>query len=206
MPSNNSRHSNRVIALSIATLLTVVLVGCGPAESPDIGGTVTGSSTEKPFGGTRAAKHVFNDSLEAGDDLVKHSTASWPSWDRHDLAGYNGQACRVESSQDGRYYRTRREAGAVVDPDAEIAAMKAHWESLGYTIGNIFTNMGGNVTARQINATTPNGGFVQYTPGKTRSSFLIKSDCTLDPAGREITTVTSPLDETTTIPSTARPK
>jgi hypothetical protein len=54
--------------------------------------------------------------------------------------------------------------------------------------------MGGNTTGRQINATSPSGMSVQFTPGKTRSTINVQSDCTLDPDARKETTAALPLE------------
>lgn len=159
---------------------------------------MTTSNTPKPFDGTRPAKEVFTDFLDTIDDVVQHSGSAFPQWDRQDVAGYTGVACGVESREDGGQYYTNLDGGPVGDPDKAIQDMKSHWEAKGYTIGNIFTNMGGNTTGRQINAKSPEGILVQFTPGKTRSSILVQSDCTLDPLAKETTTETTPLGETGT--------
>ncbi|MDP9904706.1 hypothetical protein [Arthrobacter bambusae] len=151
-------------------------------------------TTGPDLGGTRPARDVFKDYLNTFDDIVRRSGATFKKWDRADLAGYNAAACGVHSREDGRLYTRQIEGGPVPDPDAAIADMKAYWESKGYTIGNIFTNMGGNTSGRQINATTPTGILVQFTPGKEQSTIKVKSDCTLDPKARETTTATSPLE------------
>lgn len=157
---------------------------------------MTTNMNEKPFGGTRPAKVVFADFLDTIDDIVQHSGATFPKWDRQAVAGYNAVACGVQSREDGKQYTSDLAGGPVEDPDKAIQDMKSRWEAKGYTIGNTFTNMGGNTTAREINATTPSGLLVQFTPGKTRSSVTVQSDCTLDPLAKETTTDTVPLGGT----------
>lgn len=157
---------------------------------------------KRPFDGTRPAAAVFKDFLDTIDDTIKHSGTSFPGWNRNRLAGYHAQACAVRSQEDGRVYTIWGEGAGVPDPQASIEAMKKHWESLGYTIGNIFDQMGGNTTGKQINASTPNGFSLQFTPGKTRTSISVQSDCTLDPLARQTTTDTIPLG-TPTPPSGA---
>ncbi|MFK0005428.1 hypothetical protein ACIQTZ_00090 [Paenarthrobacter sp. NPDC090520] len=67
-------------------------------------------------------------------------------------------------------------------------SMKAHWESKGYKVGNIFDNMGGNTTGIQINARSSRGLLVQFTPSKGTSFINVHSECTLDPAAAKKTT------------------
>ncbi len=183
----------KLAVFSVASALA--LTGCAPANTQP-GGTMTTSNTSSPFGGTRPAKEVFADFLDTIDDIVQHSGTTFPKWHRQDVAGYTGVACGVKSREDGDLYYTKLDGGPVEDPDKAIQDMKAYWEGKGYTIGNTFTNMGGNTTARQINAKTPSGIAVQYTPGKTRTSINVQSDCTLDPLAKETTTETIPLGDT----------
>lgn len=195
-------------AFRMLTVLTVAsalaLSGCAPANTQP-GGTMTTPHTPEPFDGTRPAKTVFTDFLDTTDDIVQHSGAAFPQWNREDVAGYTGVACGVESREDGGQYRTNLDGGPVVDPDKSLQDMKSHWEAKGYTIGNIFTNMGGNTSGRQINATSPEGILVQFTPGKTRSSILVQSDCTLDPLVKETTTNSMPLGNTASESPTVGP-
>lgn len=118
---------------------------------------MTTNNIEEPFSGTRPAKVVFADFLDTVDDIVQHSGAAFPKWDRRNVAGYNAGACAVKGGEDGSRYTVSGQGGPVKDPDKAIREMKSHWEAKGYTIGNIFTNMGGNTTAREVNATTPSG-------------------------------------------------
>ncbi|WP_043805940.1 hypothetical protein [Paenarthrobacter aurescens] len=66
--------------------------------------------------------------------------------------------------------------------------MKAHLEAKGYTIGNIFDTMGGNITGIQLNAESPRRLLVQFTPSKETSFIKVVGECTLDPAARKKTT------------------
>jgi hypothetical protein len=131
---------------------------------------------------TRSADVVFVDFLDTVDDVVKRSGTSWPEWDRSDTAGYVSEVCGVRAREDGRLYQRQIEGGPVKDPESAVEEMRAYWESLGYEIGNIFDNMGGNTTGIQINATSPSGIRVQFTPSKETSYINVESDCTLDPA------------------------
>lgn len=196
--TRSTRPACRMLAVFVIAS-ALALTGCMPATT-EPGGTMATNNTPKPFDGTRSAKDVFTDFLATIDDTVQHSGTTFPGRDRKRTAGYSTESCGVKSREDGNRYTVVGKGGPVEDPDKAIQDMKAHWESKGYTIGNIFTNMGGNTTARQINATTPSGIFVQFTPGKTRSSFNVKSDCTLDPLAKETTTDTMPLGQTGTAP------
>ncbi|MGO4858320.1 hypothetical protein [Arthrobacter sp. 2MCAF14] len=192
-PTRSACHPFAVLAIASA----LALAGCGLATTQP-GGTMTSTRAPKPFDGTRPAKDVFTDFLDTIDDTIQHSGTTFPKWNRKDVTGYNAVACGIKSREDGNQYYTNLEGGPVDDPDQAIQDIKARWEAKGYAIGNIFTNMGGNTTARQINATTPSGVFVQFIPGKTRSSVEVKSDCTLDPLAKEATTDTIPLGGTGT--------
>ncbi|MFJ4168197.1 hypothetical protein ACIPY3_01680 [Paenarthrobacter sp. NPDC089714] len=66
--------------------------------------------------------------------------------------------------------------------------MKAHWESKGYKIGNVFDNMGANATGIEIGASTPRGMVLVFTPSKNTSFIDVQSECTLDPAADKKTT------------------
>jgi hypothetical protein len=173
---------------------TLALTGCAPTYTQP-GGTMTTNNNEESSGGTRPAKVVFADFLDTVDDIVQHSGATFPKWDRRNVAGYNAGACAVKGGEDGNKYTSSIDGGPVDDPDKAVQEMKSHWEAQGYTTGNIFTDMGGNTTAREVNATTPSGIVVQFTPGKTRSSVTVQSDCTLDPLAKETTTDRIPLGE-----------
>ncbi|NYE93916.1 hypothetical protein FHU41_000137 [Psychromicrobium silvestre] len=143
---------------------------------------------------TRSAKVVFQDFLDTMDDTVRHSGTEFSTWDKGDIAGYNAEACGIKSQEDGRQYTSQIVGGRVANPDLAIQQMKAYWESKGYVIESIFTNMGDNVTGRQINATSPTGILVQFTPAKEAESVInVQSDCTLDPLAAETTTETIPL-------------
>ena len=126
--------------------------------------------------------------MDAIDDTVKHSGADWPIWDRNHAAGFFPGPCSIHAKNDGRSYQTQIEGGPVQDPEAAVERMKAHLESKGYTIGNIFEDMGGNVTGIQLNAETSDGLLVQFTPSKETSFIMVRSECTLDPAARKKTT------------------
>jgi hypothetical protein len=75
----------------------------------------------------------------------------------------------------------------VDDPQAAVDRMKAHWESTGYKIRNIFDD-GDPATGVQINARTPRGMLVQFSPTPNGSLILVMGECTLDPAARKKTT------------------
>lgn len=194
-----TRPAYRMFAV-FAVASALALAGCTPANTQP-GGVMTTNNTDEPFGGTRPAKEVFADFLDTVDDIVRHSGTTFPRWDRQDIAGYNAVACGVKSREDGKQYYTNIHGGPVEDPDKAIVDMKAYWTGKGYKIGNIFTNMGGNTSAREINATTPAGMTVQYTPGKSRTSINVQSDCTLDPLAKETTTETIPLGDSSSAPS-----
>ncbi|NYE93917.1 hypothetical protein FHU41_000138 [Psychromicrobium silvestre] len=164
--------------VGVLVFLATSLVGC----------TTSSVDPGYPFDGTRSAKVVFQDFLDTMDDIVKHSGTTFADWDRQDVTGYVAEGCGVRNQEDGRLYGRQIVGGRVVNPDLAVQQMKAYWESKGYVIESIFTNMGGNTTGRQINATSPTGVSVQFTPGKTRSTINVQSDCTLDPLANETTT------------------
>lgn len=127
---------------------------------------MTTDNSSKPFGGTRPAKEIFTDFLNTVDDTIQHSGVTVPGWVPKRTAGYSAESCGIKAKADGSRYTVDGQGGPVDDPDKAIQTMKAHWEAKGYTIGNIFTNMGGNTTAQEINATSPSGIVVPFTPGK----------------------------------------
>lgn len=169
-------------ALLVSIMLgCLVMTGCGM-------NSVNGEQQGEPGPGERSAEAVFTDFMDAIDDTVQHSGADWPSWDRQDTAGYFPPPCSVRARDDGRAYQTQIEGGPVSDPRAALEQMKAHLESKGYTIGNIFDNMGGNTTGIQLNARSPRGLLVQFTPSKETSFIKVVGECTLDPTAKKRTT------------------
>lgn len=159
-------------ALGVGLIACLLISGCGVQE------------VEVK---TRGADVVFVDFLDTMDDVVKHSGTSWPEWDRDDTAGYVSEVCGVRAREDGRLYQRQIEGGPVKDPEGAVVAMRAHWESQGYEIGNIFDD-GDPSTGVQINARTPSGMLVQFSPTPNGSLIKVVSDCTLDPAARKKTT------------------
>ncbi|MFJ4168199.1 hypothetical protein ACIPY3_01690 [Paenarthrobacter sp. NPDC089714] len=147
-----------------------------------------GGQGGEPGTGERSAQEVFTDFMDAIDDTVQQSGAEWPIWDRKHTAGFFPPPCSVHAREDGRAYQTQIEGGPVDDPRAAVERMKAHWESKGYKIGNIFDNMGGNTTGIQINARSSRGLLVQFTPSSETSFIKVVSECTLDPAADKKTT------------------
>ncbi|MFE4194503.1 hypothetical protein ACFRJ9_01435 [Paenarthrobacter sp. NPDC056912] len=141
----------------------------------------------EPRPGERSAEEVFTDFMDAIDDTVKHSGTDWPIWDRNHTAGFFAQPCSVHKRDDGRAYQTQIEGGPIDDPQAAVDRMKAHWESKGYKIGNIFDD-GNPATGVQINARTPRGMLVQFSPTPNGSLIVVVGECTLDPAARKNTT------------------
>ncbi|MFC8040838.1 hypothetical protein ACFUOZ_15915 [Paenarthrobacter sp. NPDC057355] len=142
----------------------------------------------EPGPGERSAQEVFTDFMDAVDDTVQKSGADWPIWNRSHTAGFFPGPCSVRSRDDGRAYQTQIEGGPVEDPKAAVERMRAHWESKGYEIGNIFDNMGGNTTGIEIGASTPRGMVLIFTPSKGTSFVNVHSECTLDPAADRRTT------------------
>ncbi|MFI2562964.1 hypothetical protein [Paenarthrobacter sp. NPDC018779] len=126
--------------------------------------------------------------MDAMDDTVQHSGATWPNWNANDTSGYFPPPCSVNARDDGRAYQTQIEGGPVVDPQASVEAMKAHWESKGYRITHVFDNRGPNTTGIEIHAVTPRGMLLIFTPTKTVSFIKVVGECTLDPAAAKKTT------------------
>jgi hypothetical protein len=157
--------------LAVLAVTLPVVAGCGAQEAEVK---------------TRSADVVFVDFLDTMDDVVKHSGTSWPEWDRSDTAGYVSEVCGVRAREDGRSYQRQIEGGPVKDPEGAVESMRAHWESQGYEIGNIFDD-GDPSTGVQINARTPSGMLVQFSPTPNGSLIKVVSDCTLDPAARRKT-------------------
>jgi hypothetical protein len=156
------------------------MTGCGMNSA-------NGGQNGEPGPGERSTEEVFKDFLDAIDDTVQHSGVVWPTWDRSDTSGYFPPPCSVHRRADGRAYQTQIEGGPIDDPQAAIDRMKAHWESMGYTIGNIFDD-GKPATGMQINARTPRGMLVQFSPLPNGSLIMVMGECTLDPAARKKTT------------------
>ena len=131
---------------------------------------------------------MFTEFLDAIDDTVRQSGTIWVEWDRNDTSGYFPPPCSVRARDDGRAYQTQIEGGPVDDPQAAVDAMKAHWESKGYRITNVFDNRGANTTGIEIHAVTPRGMLLIFTPTKTVSFIKVVGECTLDPAAEKRTT------------------
>ncbi|MFK0004122.1 hypothetical protein [Paenarthrobacter sp. NPDC090522] len=166
--------------MPITIAFSVVIAGCGV--------TSAGGSSTEPGPGQRSASEVFTDFLDAMEDTVQHSGTTWPGWDRQDTVDYVSEPCGIHARADGRLYQRQITGGPVVDPHAAVEWMKSHLESKGYTIGNIFDDMGGNTTAIQLNAESPRGLLVQFTPSQETSFIMVEGECTLDPAARKKTT------------------
>ncbi|MFF2841876.1 hypothetical protein [Paenarthrobacter sp. NPDC057981] len=160
----------------------MVLVASGCAANQTGGG-----QSGEPGPGERSAQEVFTDFMDAMEDTVQQSGTSWPEWDRQDTAEYVTEPCGIHERADGRLYQRQIEGGPVQNPQASVDAMKAHWESKGYKIGNTFDNMGGNTTGIEIGASTPRGMVLIFTPSKGTSFINVHSECTLDPAARKKT-------------------
>ncbi|MFE4194505.1 hypothetical protein ACFRJ9_01445 [Paenarthrobacter sp. NPDC056912] len=141
----------------------------------------------EPGPGERSAEEVFTDFMDAMEDTVQQSGTTWPGWDRNDTADYVSEPCGVHARADGRLYQRQIEGGPIDDPAAAVDRMKAHWESKGYKIGNIFDD-GDPATGVQINARTPRGMLVQFSPTPNGSLIMVMGECTLDPAARKKTT------------------
>ncbi|MFE4195469.1 hypothetical protein ACFRJ9_06375 [Paenarthrobacter sp. NPDC056912] len=141
----------------------------------------------EPGPGERSAKEVFTEFMDAMEDTVQRSGTTWPGWDRNDTADYVSEPCGVHARADGRLYQRQIKGGPVDDPQAAVERMKAHWESKGYKIGNIFDD-GEPATGVQINARTPRGMLVQFSPTPNGSLIMVMGECTLDPAARKKTT------------------
>ncbi|AFR28281.1 hypothetical protein ARUE_c13620 [Arthrobacter sp. Rue61a] len=159
----------------------LVMTGCGMNSA-------TGGQQGEPGPGERTAEEVFTEFMDAMEDTVKQSGTTWPGWDRNDTSDYVSEPCGVHARADGRLYQRQIEGGPVDDPPAAVERMKAHLETKGYTIGNIFDTMGGNITGIQLNAESPRRLLVQFTPSKETSFIKVVGECTLDPAARKKTT------------------
>ena len=167
-------------------LMALLTVGCLMMTGCGMNSTNSGQPDE-PGPGERSAEEVFTEFMDAMEDTVQHSGAYWPSWDRQDTSGYFPPPCSVRTRDDGRAYQTQIEGGPIDDPQAAVDHMKAHWKSKGYTIGNIFDDVN-PATGMQINARTPRGMLVQFSPTRNGSLIKVVGECTLDPAARKKTT------------------
>jgi hypothetical protein len=167
--------------ISILTVGCLVMTGCGMNSAND-------GQTGEPGRGERSAEEVFTDFMDAMEDTVQHSGTTWPGWDRDDTVDYVSEPCGVHARADGRLYQRQIKGGPIDDPQAAVDRMKAHLEANGYTIGNIFDNMGGNTTVIQLNAESRRKLLVQFTPSKETSFIKVMGECTLDPAARKKTT------------------
>ncbi len=156
------------------------MTGCGVNSR-------NGEQQGEPGPGERSAEEVFAEFMDAMEDTVKHSGTTWPGWDRNDTVDYVSEPCGVHARADGRLYQRQIKGRPVDDPQAAVDRMKAHWESKGYTIGNIFDN-GNPAAGVQINARTPRGMLVQFSPTPKGSLIMVMGECTLDPAARKKTT------------------
>jgi hypothetical protein len=154
---------------------------------------VNSTNAPKPFDGTRPAKDVFTDFLNTIDDAVQHSGTTFPGWDRKRTAGYSTESCGIKSKEGGNRYAVVGEGGPVSDPKAAVESMKAHWETLGYTIEGAVP-WPGPAGAIDLSARTPAGVRIVFGASTNGSTINVKSDCTLDPLARETTTETIPLD------------
>ncbi|WP_185751254.1 hypothetical protein [Arthrobacter sp. 31Y] len=143
---------------------------------------------DDPGPGTRSAEEVFTEFLDAVEDTVQHSGTTWARWDHNDTADYVSEPCGVHARADGRLYQRQIEGGPVDDPQAAVDRMKAHWESKGYKIENIFDNRGPDTTGIEIIASAPGGVVLIFTPTKRVSFIKVVGECTLDPAARKKTT------------------
>ena len=171
---------NRKVLLVSIMLGCLMMTGCGMNST-------NGERQGEPGPGERSAEEVFTEFLDAMEDTVQHSGTSWPGWDRNDTADYVSEPCGVHSRADGRLYQRQIEGGPIDDPQAAMVRMKAHLEKKGYTIGNIFDN-GNPATGVQINARTPRGLLVQFSPTPNGSLIKVMGECTLDPVARKKTT------------------
>jgi hypothetical protein len=171
---------NRKTWLALMMAGCLVMTGCGMNSA-------NSGQNGEPGPGERSAEEVFTDFLDAMEDTVKQSGTTWPRWDRNDTADYVSEPCGVHARADGRLYQRQIEGGPIIDPQAAVDRMKAHWESVGYTIGNIFDD-GKPATGMQINARTPRGMLVQFSPLPNGSLIMVMGECTLDPAARKKTT------------------
>jgi ABC-type glycerol-3-phosphate transport system substrate-binding protein len=176
-----TRKPNRKTWLALMMVGCLVMTGCGMNSA-------NGKQHGEQGPGERSAEEVFTDFLDAMEDTVKQSGTTWPRWDRNDTADYVSEPCGVHARADGRLYQRQIEGGPVDDPQAAVERMKAHLEEKGYTIGNIFDNMGGNTTGIQLNARSPRRLLVQFTPSKETSFIKVVGECTLDPTAKKVTT------------------
>ncbi|VXB77491.1 conserved hypothetical protein [Arthrobacter sp. 9V] len=163
------------------TLGCLMMNGCG------MNSTNSGRPDE-PGPGERTAEEVFTEFMDAMEDTVQQSGTTWPGWDRSDTVDHVSEPCGVHARADGRLYQRQIEGGPIDDPQAAVERMKAHWKFQGYTIGNIFDNMGANTTGIEIIASTPRGMVLIFTPSKHVSFVKVMGECTLDPAARKKTT------------------
>ena len=163
--------------------LVSMMVGCLM-----VSGCSANQTVDEPGPGGRSAQEVFTEFMEAMDDTVQHSGTTWPEWDSEDTAGYVAEPCGVHERADGHLYQRQIEGGPVADPRAAVERMRDRWESKGYKIGNVFDNMGGNITGIEIGASTPRGMVLIFTPSKGTSFINVHSECTLDPAADRRTT------------------
>ncbi len=164
----------------------LMIVACLMMTGCRMNATNSGEQRE-PGPGGRSAEEVFTDFMDAMEDTVQHSGTTWPGWDRNDTADYVSEPCGVHARADGRAYERQIEGGPIVDPQAAVDRMKAHWESKGYAIGNIFDD-GHPATGIQLNARTPTGVRLQFSPTPLGSFINVLGECTLDPAARKKTT------------------
>ncbi|NYE96500.1 hypothetical protein FHU41_002750 [Psychromicrobium silvestre] len=132
----------------------------------------------RPFNGTRPAKVVEKDFYDTVEDIVKHSGAKFPTWNRADPKSISVDSC-VVGNHKGTKYSVTLDGSPVSDSDEAITTMKAHWESLDYTIGLYFQDMGGNTTGRELNATGPVGAEVQFTPAKHAATSASRANAPL---------------------------
>ncbi|NYE96502.1 hypothetical protein FHU41_002752 [Psychromicrobium silvestre] len=139
-----------------------------------------GTDPARPFNGTRPTKVVKQATYDTIEDIVKHSGAKFPTWNRADPPGLTFNSCEA-GSQKGTSYYLWLEGSAITDPKASTKSMEAHWESQGYKIGNIFDETDKPSPGIDMYATTAEGAEVSFSPGTNGSSITIKSECTLDP-------------------------
>jgi hypothetical protein len=165
---------------SLMTVGCLVMTGCGMNSA-------NGGQNGEPGRGERSAEEVFTDFMDAMEDTVQHSGTTWPGWDRNDTADYVSEPCGVHARADGRLYQRQIKGGPIDDPQAAVDRMKAHLEANGYTIGNI-VDAGNPAKGLQINARTPRGMLVQFSPTTNGSLIKVMGECTLDPAARKKTT------------------
>lgn len=179
--------------LLLPVLMASVMLAIAACTGNTSGGTMNTPSSDASTSvdGSRPAKVIFPEYLDTIDDTVKHSGTTFPQFDKADRSGYKAEACGVHTREDGRQYTVQIEGGPVINPSQAIESMKAQWESRGYKIGNIFPQREGG-TSSEIAAHTPSGMLVVYTAGTVASFIKVVSDCTIDPAARDVTTATIP--------------